>query len=149
MKRLIIIIVSFFVVSFGYAQSGNDENDGYERYRSLRISFMTEKMELTPAEAQGFWPVFNEYDRKRTEIQMTRRDEEVKIIENYDAYSDAEFKKMNDSIIDLYVQEATLMKEYNQKFLEVLPARKVVLIGKLENDFRFNMIREFREQDDD
>ena len=107
---------------------------------------MSEKMELTPDQAQDFWPVYNEYEKKRLDLQQERRDQESRVQDNYDEYSENDFKKLSISIINLYVAEADLMKEYNDKFLKILPAKKVVIIGKLENDFRFSMIREYSRQ---
>ena len=143
MRKLILILGIIFLSISGYAQP---DVDGYDRYKSRRISFMSEKMGLTPDQAQDFWPIYNEYEKKRFDIQQERRKQESKVQDNFEDYSENDFKKLNNSIIDLYVDEANLMKEYNDRFLKILPAKKVVVIGKLENDFRFNMIREYSRQ---
>lgn len=143
------ILLAFVIVFSFHAKAQRDSNgdNGYDRYQARKISFMTEQLELTPAQAQEFWPVYNEYERKRLDVQQKRREEEENIQENYDSYSENDFKKLNEEIISLYVEEAELMEEYNKKFLDILPAKKVVIIGKLENDFRYDMIREYSRRD--
>ncbi|WP_423126757.1 hypothetical protein [Gaoshiqia sp. Z1-71] len=108
---------------------------------------MTEKMELSPEEAQKFWPIYNEFEEKRMTIFKTRKELEDKVNDNYTKFSENEFKKLSYEIVDLHVKEAGLLKEYHEKFLRVLPAKKVVVIGQLENEFRFKMIREFRQRE--
>jgi hypothetical protein len=38
------------------------------------------------------------------------------------------------------------MKEYNQKFLTVLPTQKVVKFYDVENDFRSHMLKEYHKK---
>lgn len=147
MKKIITTLTLFFILSGGFAQPGKHED--FEKYKALKVSYMTEQLELTPQEAQQFWPIYNEYEKKRFEFHHERRNLEKKIKENYARYSESEFRAISYDIVDQFRQEYDLMKEYNEKFLKVLPAKKVVMISISENDFRFKMIREFRDKDKD
>jgi predicted O-linked N-acetylglucosamine transferase (SPINDLY family) len=53
-------------------QQANKQKQQFEQQRekieSQRIAFITQELDLTPAEAQAFWPVYNEYDKKRHEL---------------------------------------------------------------------------------
>ena len=145
MKKLILIIGLFFFLSPGFAQPGKEKD--FERYKAMKVSFMTEKLELTPTEAQKFWPIYNEFEKKRFEFHEKQRDLEKEVRDHYDTYSENDFKKLSYELVDQEINEAGLQKEYNEKFLQVLPARKVVMISQLENEFRFRMIREFRQKE--
>ena len=50
--------------------------DWRDRVRSERVAFLTAEMNLTPAEAEDFWPVYNR-------IQQERRDAQKEIMEAY------------------------------------------------------------------
>jgi len=147
MQKIISTIGLFLFIAGAFAQPGKGKHEDFEKYKAMKVSFMTEKLELTPAEAQQFWPIYNEFEKKLFEFHRGRRDMEKKIKENYNTYSDDEFRKISYDMVDLFRKEYDLMKEYNEKFLKVLPAKKVVMIGPLENDFRFMMIREFRDKE--
>ncbi|MDD4189727.1 MAG: hypothetical protein PHI28_00210 [Mangrovibacterium sp.] len=145
MTKITLTISLFFLMAGTFAQPGKGKFENFEKYKALKVSFMTGKLELTPQEAEQFWPIYNEFEKKRFEFHHARRDMEQRIKENGADYSEDEFRKISNEMVDQYRKEYELMKEYNEKFLKVLPAKKVVLISQVENDFRFKMIREFRE----
>lgn len=150
MKKLSILFVLVIYTCIGFAQPPQRDNrEDFEIYKARRVSFMTEKLQLTPQEAQKFWPLYNEFDKKRGDCHQKRRDLEDQVREKYDSLTDKDFKKMNADIVNLYLQEANLVKEYNDLFLTVLPAKKVILVGPTENEFRFKMIREYRQRHKD
>lgn len=146
MQKMIITIGLFLFIAGAFAQPGKGKHEDFEKYKAMKVSFMTEKLELTPQEAQQFWPIYNEFEKKRFEFHRGRRDMEKKVKENYHTYSEEEFRRISFTMVDQFREEYDLVKEYNEKFLNVLPAKKVVMIGPLENEFRFMMIREFREK---
>jgi hypothetical protein len=47
-------------ISFANAQNGNGQRQ--EKIQALKIAFITQKLKLTPAEAEKFWPVYNQYN---------------------------------------------------------------------------------------
>jgi Spy/CpxP family protein refolding chaperone len=147
MKKITIIIGLFFFFTAGFAQPGKEKHQDFEKYKAMKVSFMTEQLELTPQEAQQFWPIYNEFEKKRFEFHQSRRTLEEKVKKNYDKYTETEFREISYEMVDQFREEYDLMKEYNEKFLKVLPAKKVVMISPAENDFRFRMIREFREKE--
>lgn len=146
MKQLIVFLLAV-TCSFSVFAQGHGKQEDFELYKAKRVSYMTEKMQLTPQEAQQFWPIYNEFDRLRNQTHEKRRELERKAKENYDKLTEADFKKLNAEIVALSLKECGMMKTYNDKFLAVLPAKKVILIGPTENEFRFKMIREFRQKE--
>ena len=45
------------------AQDPGDETRA-EKIQSLKIAFITQKLQLTTDEAEKFWPVYNQYDNE-------------------------------------------------------------------------------------
>ena len=43
------------------------------RIESQKIAFITQKLDLTPTEAQLFWPIYNEYQTKMKEIRQQNK----------------------------------------------------------------------------
>lgn len=148
MKRLILSgILIIFAFGLVKGQEGAKPNgEMYEKIRAQKISFFTEKLSLTPAEAQVFWPVYNEFEKKRFEIQRQKHDFERMPGDKYDKLSDSEIEKLTSNYIDSFEKEAMLLKEYNKQFIKVLPKKKVLLLYRTENEFRGHLIREYRGQ---
>ncbi len=44
-----------------------------EKIQQIKIAFITEKMNLSPEEAQRFWPIYNKYDNKLALLKEQRR----------------------------------------------------------------------------
>jgi hypothetical protein len=101
---------------------------------------------LSPEEAQQFWPYYNEFDKKRMESHRKKRELEKEIWENIESYSDEECKDVYDELTKIHEEDYKLVKEYRQKFLEVLPVKKALSLEHIEHSFRFKMIREYRKR---
>jgi len=121
----------------------------FEKIKAEKVSFFTSKLDLTSAEAQAFWPVYNEFDKKRFEIQKQKHDFERMPDEEFSKLSDNEIEKMTVNYIGSFEKEALLLKEYNKQFLKILPNKKVLMMYRTENEFRSHLIREYRRSQED
>src|ERR1035437_4885758 len=64
-----------------------------EKMESMKIAFLTQKLDLTPDEAQKFWPVYNEFQKKREELRKKRREEIKSAKGNLDSLSDKQIDR--------------------------------------------------------
>jgi hypothetical protein len=70
-KYLLILFVmlgSFYITK---AQQGDETKA--ERIEALKIAFITNKLQLTPAEAQKFWPVYKQYEAEIVNAQLNNK----------------------------------------------------------------------------
>jgi hypothetical protein len=146
MKKLFLISAMLFaMLSVLVAQERRGPSpEMFEKIKAEKISFFTTKLDLTPAEAQAFWPVYNEFEKKRFELQRQIHEFERMSEEKYKNLSEAEIEKMTNNYLASFETEANLIKEYHQKFMKVLPKKKVLMIYRTENEFRSYLIREYK-----
>ena len=52
-----------------------------ERLEFFRIQFITKKLDLTPAEAEKFWPVYNEQKEASRNLMQTKKEDEIEFQE--------------------------------------------------------------------
>ncbi len=130
------------------AQGNKDNDDRWEKFRAEKVSFLTDKLQLTPSEAQKFWPVYNELEQKRWEAQKLRRDLEIKVYEAEANLSKKDVIQLTRDYSSSLQKEAEVNVKYNEEFLKVLPPEKVLLLYKSENEFRMHMIRKFRDREE-
>lgn len=114
-----------------------------EEMQAERVSFLTTKLELTIDEAQKFWPVYNEYLKKREEMMWGRRERFNKDF-SPEQITDEDMKKMLNEMLDQEIKLAQLKKEYYTKIQEVLPVRKVMRLQRAEQDFMNHMLNQIR-----
>jgi hypothetical protein len=145
MRRLTIIILLAALCFHVNAQDkrwGNPEM--FEKIKAEKISFFTSKLDLTPSEAQAFWPVYNEFEKKRFDIMREKHKFERMPDEEFAKLNEAELEKMTNSYIQSFEAEAQLLKDYNKQFLKILPKKKVLMMYRTENEFRSHLIKDFR-----
>jgi len=151
MKRQVILYLSLLFIfsnSIVNAQrnSGHSQ-DRWEKYRSEKVAFLTSNLELTPAEAEKFWPVYNQMDTERWDAQKLRREMEDRVIEAGDAMSDKKVIELTRAFVESMQKEGALSTKYNEKFLKILPPKKVLKIYKTEKEFRMYIIKKYRDHD--
>ena len=52
-----------------------------ERLESFRIQFITKKLDLSPAEAEKFWPVYNEQKEASRNLMQAKKEDEIEFQE--------------------------------------------------------------------
>ena len=72
------------------AQERKGREEYIEKFRSMKIAFFTEKLELTPGEAEIFWPAYNEYEKEKREISRHRHFRHRNIDEQLENMTDEE-----------------------------------------------------------
>ncbi|MEO8412287.1 MAG: hypothetical protein ABI472_01455 [Ginsengibacter sp.] len=119
MKKYILI---FFMMlgSFSAIKAQEGDETRAEKIEALKIAFITQKLELSPDEAQKFWPVYNQYENEIHSLQLDRNDGAA--LEN-------EEKLLN------------IRKKYLGSFQKVISPQKVNRLFNAERDFRSILIR--------
>jgi hypothetical protein len=151
MKKSVLIVIMICLVgnvSGVFAQrrpSDEDRRERFEKFKTEREAFISKAMNLTDDEKKAFWPLCNELQMKKFELNKPLRDEMRKISQarrEHQAVSDANYKKVLELSHRIRVQEAELDQEYLHKFLQVIPAEKVFLYRQSEQNFGEKMMRD-------
>lgn len=121
------------LVGTTYAQSGRSQRG--EEIHNMKIAFITEAVELTPAESEKFWPQYNQYWSERRQIGHRRRDLFRTIKEG--RATEAELKEYV-SIMDA---EKRLTEKYITEFKKVIPVDKVAKLFVADEDFKNFLLR--------
>ena len=95
-------------------------------------------MNLTPQEAQSFWPLYNEYNDK---IRFARKNFRQQYANVNDFKSDKEADDYLAAELKLRQTEVDLQKEYFEKFKKILGAKKTGLLKKAEEEFKKEIIK--------
>lgn len=69
MKKLLVLVWMFGMSILAHAQDKKDD-----AVEALRIAFISKQLELTPAEAEKFWPVYNKYQGDMRRMMQEHRE---------------------------------------------------------------------------
>lgn len=88
---------------------------------------------MTPAEAEAFWPVYNEYLEEMGPVG----DDEVQLItdfaNNYQNMSEEFADQMLNDYMDIQARTLKIRRSYLKRFKKVLPSVKVAKLYQVEN----------------
>ncbi len=141
LKLLIAIIsVSFFTSAF--AQRGESKKDEIESYK---IAFITKRLDLSPDEAEKFWPVYKQYQDELKELRSRNRKALVNVYQNIETMSDADIAKVLDDELAFKQNELNVTKKYLPQFKTVLPVKKVAKLFKAEEDFKTELLKRMQQ----
>lgn len=108
---------------------GNDQN--LTSAYSTRMEFLKTQLQLTAHEDSVFFPVYKPFYDQMTDIRNQNKGIKTKGM-NLDSIPDDLILNMLQQQILLAQREANLKEEFLNKFLEVLPVKKVARLYQLE-----------------
>jgi hypothetical protein len=110
------------------------------RLAAFRAEVFTRVLDLSPEEAQQFWPVYNTYTDRREQLQK-----EIRPGKQLDQMSDAEVEEQIKRHFDLKQREIELERDAVQQLRKVLPLRKVAKLPMAEREFRESLVKKLQE----
>ena len=119
-KYLLILLLAFGFLLNAHAQDG-------EKLQALKIAWLTKKLDLSPDEAQRFWPIYNKYTE---DIRAIRQEQKIK---------NAPEIETEDKILNV-------RKKYNGEFAKALSPEKVDRFFRSEREFGNEVRKELQER---
>jgi 3'-phosphoadenosine 5'-phosphosulfate (PAPS) 3'-phosphatase len=128
----------FTAVSF--AQNKPD----WEKIKSLKVAFITEKLSLSSKEAQEFWPVYNAYEEKREALRKKEHTQIRSKIRDAETLTEKESAQLLKQHLELEEEEEELDKEFLKEVSTVISSKKTLLLLRSEEDFKRQLIKQYR-----
>jgi len=133
------------IILFGFAPYSVAQDKPADNMQILRDKIKADKklvvatnMELTESEAQGFWPIYGEYQKDLQKINQRI----ANLLESYasdfrgKSLTDEKAKKLINEAVAIEQAEANLKSTYAPKLSKVLPVKKVARYLQIENKIR-------------
>lgn len=141
MKQLFTILFLLFT-TFVFSQ---DMGEKIERVKALRVAYISDRLELTPDEAQKFWPVFNQFDDKQFELNREKRKLMFKLRpENSSNLSEKESAELmaEDDRIETEIQNNK--KQLVKNLQGVIPNQKILMLRQIEIEFKQKLLKQIK-----
>ena len=142
MNIYITLVLTFIIATTTIAQE--DKESKREKIKALKVAFITERLELTPDEAQTFWPVYNVYDGRVNDIYDTERKVMRELRTDFDTMDEAAATKTLQTIQSLEKQKLDARAELLSGLKDKITSKKTLVLFKAENDFRRDLLRKLR-----
>ncbi len=123
-KFLLIASLILSSITIAFAQADNQEGDfkQQEKIQALYVAYVTKQLELTPDEAQKFWPMHTQFTK--------------------------EVNGINKALPELDKQQKTLdiKRKYQSNFSNVLGTQRCERFFRLNEAFREKLIERVKKQ---
>ena len=130
MKRL--LYAAFMLSLATVAQAQNDE--ARQKIESAKIALISERLGLTPEDAQKFWPIYNEYSQKRRENHKEFAQARRKF--NPETATEKETQDMLKLGREVKERQLKLEGEYSERMLKVIDSKQLMSLQNAERDFK-------------
>ncbi len=140
-KHFIPIVFFLFTINL-HAQKG-------DQLKSLKIGYITQTLNLTPNEAQSFWPIYNKHQDK---IHYLRKNEQRKLIikvknsGGIESISEDNAEKLINKFIEI---ENQIQAEQTSMYIElkgVISAKKILKLYQAETEFNRKILQRLRKE---
>ncbi len=116
MKKYFIIVVLALFALPALCQRG-------DKIESLKVGFLTNRLNLDPKTAEKFWPVYHQYEEELMAVVRERR-------ANQNETRSAE------DILDQEQKALDIKRKYNTVFAKIISAEQLNQLYRAESDFR-------------
>ncbi len=120
-----------------------------ERIDAIKVGFITDRLDLSPKEAEGFWPIYNSYEKESRRLWHNYKEKHPEQFrKSRDQYLSKEDRKKTEQQLDgeqeFREQKLALRREYKSRFLTVISATKLAALYEAEADFRQMLIKQVK-----
>ncbi len=111
---------------------------------AARIGLITNRLGLTPEQAEKFWPIYNEFSQKRMEKRQEFRQAQQQIDPNKpDPNKEKDLVKLG---LKLRQDEVDLEKDYSGRIMNVISAQQLLSLRKAEQEFRQLILNQLQQR---
>lgn len=117
-----------------------------DRIKTLKVAFITERLDLTSEEAQQFWPVYNEHEETMDNIRRKERTELHTNLSQAENLSESEAQQLLNNLQALKLEQQKAEEDFIFKMTKVISAKKMLMLIKSEEDFKRQMLQQYRKR---
>ncbi len=134
MRKLILSLAMMIFAGVAMSQTANDYMEVQRAaLKTEKKAIVADNMELTEAESTVFWPLYNEFNEKKYELNTKVYQLIVKYADKYETLTDEESVELWKENMKLKNELNKLNATYFKKFVKILSGKKAVKYFQIES----------------
>lgn len=125
-------------------QPGKRRHFSHEEFQAKQKEYITRKAQLTPEEAEAFFPLFFELQKKKFTLERDARRSIKK--KRGEKMNEEQCREFVNKMSDVKIEVAKLEKEYSAKYLNVIPACKLLGVQHAEISFQRDLMKKMMQE---
>jgi hypothetical protein len=123
----ITCFILILCIGSSFAQS---QDTRFQQIETAKIAYISKQLELTPSEAQRFFPIYNEYRKEMHQITHSKRKNR------------SDFKRGQGNELEFDSKILECKKKYRELFATAIPVSKASRFFEVEREFREKLFKE-------
>lgn len=142
--KVIRFIIGLVFLSLGAFAQG--QHFDKEKIEAAKVTFFTQKLDLSADQAKVFWPIYNDYIREQDALRKAQRQKMISFrkVNEIDEMTDAEVQALIYNDFDFKQKDLNIDKKYYNKFKAALPIKIVGKFYRAQEAFKRELLNQFR-----
>lgn len=141
MKKFSIVIITLALCLAASAQPA-DRGKVHEKMQAEKVAYITNELNLSPEEAQAFWPVYNQVQKEQMDSFNSVREKQGALRQAVrEGKPDSEVKPLLDAWVAARKAQKDALIEHRPEFVKIIGEAKTAKLYLSEENFRNRQIR--------
>jgi len=144
---LVIFCMSFMAEVTAQTTTTVEQKSKKEMIQAQKIAYISREINLTPAEAEKFWPLYNEFQTKNAELGKPKRELEKTLKQlSPEQITDQQAEELLDAQMAFEQNHLDLKKQYIEKYKVVIGVKRTALLFNAEKKFNNLLLKQLKER---
>ena len=120
-----------------------------EKLKAYKTAYLTEQLDLTPDEAEKFWPVYNAYEKNIFQLKVLKINEMRDIIKEQGGIESLSEKEANQLLSKLLDNDQALIdakKDLYKNLAKIISTKKILMLNRSEHQFNRKLLSDYRKR---
>jgi hypothetical protein len=144
MKRIILGISLLLLSSLTLVAQNNRG-----QIKALKTAFITNALELSPSEAEKFWPIYNQFDQNMHKFKAVKTQQiarTIRLAGGIEKLSESESERILKEFIDIDYNVANEKKNLHKNLTGIISSKKIIKLLRAEQNFNKELLKRLREK---
>lgn len=144
MKQIIAATLFLFLPFLVSAQRSGSRNTEIEAYK---VSYLKEKLDLTPEESRIFWPIYTAWTNEQSALRQERRERMISFRKSTEIedLTDTEVQALITNELNFKQRDLNIERKYYNKLKTSLPIKTVGKYYRAQETFKRELLSRYRE----
>jgi len=144
MKRIILGISLLLLSSLTLVAQNNRS-----QIKALKTAFITNALELSPSEAEKFWPIYNQFDQNMHKFKAVKTQQiarTIRLAGGIQKLSESESERILKEFIDIDYNVANEKKKLHKNLTGIISSKKMIKLLRAEQNFNKELLKRLQEK---
>jgi len=144
-KLIFTLFIIFISLNSVIAQHHNKR----EKLKAYKTAYLTEQLDLSPAEAEKFWPIYNAYEKNAFQLKVLKMKEMQNLINDKGGIESLSEKEASQILTKVSDNDQALIdakKELYSNLKKVISSKKILILNRAEHQFNRKLLSDYRKR---